>query len=187
MRTRGLTPELVRVTRRIDEALKCPRCGKSTVVLSQLAAGVSRSQAPCAVSPDTHCACPAVDGEYMAGPAWRPVPEHPPTMGAPIAVTSSNVATVAYDASRQVLRVAFTNGSIYDYAGVPEAEADALVAAESVGRHLAHHIKPRFPATRMDVVTATRPNPAAPVPADSVDDIGYGFTIPPRRRARGQA
>lgn len=60
-------------------------------------------------------------------------------------VSSSNIASIGYDAALQILEVEFLNGSVYHYLNVPEAEYDALMAAGSHGTYLNAHIKPRYP------------------------------------------
>lgn len=58
-----------------------------------------------------------------------------------VPVTSSNVAAVGYDAETETLEVEFNNGSVYQYLAVPENEHQALMQADSVGRHLNTFIK----------------------------------------------
>lgn len=59
-------------------------------------------------------------------------------------VTSSNIASIGYDANTMTLEVEFTNGSVYQYFDVPETEYQALVSASSVGTHLNQNIKARY-------------------------------------------
>jgi hypothetical protein len=59
-------------------------------------------------------------------------------------VTSSNVASIGYDANTMTLEVEFTNGSVYQYFDVPETEYQALVSASSVGTYLNQNIKARY-------------------------------------------
>jgi len=59
-----------------------------------------------------------------------------------IAVTSSNVRSVGYDAEAKVLVVTYigTGGKpdrAYEYHGVGRIEYDALMAAPSIGKHMA--------------------------------------------------
>jgi hypothetical protein len=58
-------------------------------------------------------------------------------------VTSSSIAAVGYDSARHLLEVEFVNGSIYEYQGVAAAEHQALMAADSKGRHFNQHIRDR--------------------------------------------
>jgi hypothetical protein len=50
------------------------------------------------------------------------------------AVSSSNVASVGYDAATRTLAVEFSNGGVYEYDDVPADVADALMQSGSVGR-----------------------------------------------------
>lgn len=59
-------------------------------------------------------------------------------------VSSSNLSSVGYDAQSATLEVAFHNGGVYQYDGVPASTYAALMAASSHGSYLAHHIKGRF-------------------------------------------
>jgi hypothetical protein len=60
-------------------------------------------------------------------------------------VSSSNIASIGYEAALQILEVEFLNGSIYHYLNVPQPEYDALMAAASHGGYLNANIKPRYP------------------------------------------
>lgn len=48
-------------------------------------------------------------------------------------VTSSNLASVGYDASTQTLEIEFHNGGVYQYFDVPQGVVDALMSASSLG------------------------------------------------------
>jgi hypothetical protein len=56
-------------------------------------------------------------------------------------VSSSNLASVSYDPSTQLLEIEFLNGSIYQYSGVPSSIYDGLMAASSHGSYFDQHIK----------------------------------------------
>jgi hypothetical protein len=56
-------------------------------------------------------------------------------------VSSSSLASVAYDATSSTLEVEFQNGSVYRYFDVPESTYANLMQAESVGGHFAEHVK----------------------------------------------
>jgi len=64
-------------------------------------------------------------------------------------VTSSNVASVGYDAKTMTLEVGFNSGSVYQYFDVPEAEYLGLMSASSVGRYLNKNIKGRYRYTQI--------------------------------------
>lgn len=67
-----------------------------------------------------------------------------------VAVTSSNVKSVGYDAATQQMEVAFKDKAdaskctIYVYRSVPPEAHQALVSAESVGAHFAKHVRGKF-------------------------------------------
>lgn len=58
-----------------------------------------------------------------------------------VAVSSSNVDSIGYDAGTLTLEVEFRNGSVYQYFDVPEAVYRELLNAESVGGYLNSCIK----------------------------------------------
>lgn len=53
---------------------------------------------------------------------------------------SSNVAAIAHDPHTQTLHVRFKSGHVYAYKNVPADEHEALLNADSVGKHLKEHI-----------------------------------------------
>ncbi len=64
-------------------------------------------------------------------------------------VSSSNVASVGYDAQAQAVYVQFLDGSTYIYKGVPEHEFENLMTASSVGSYLNRNYKNIYPYERM--------------------------------------
>ena len=69
-------------------------------------------------------------------------------------VTSSNVASVGWEPDEEepgvgTLEVEFKSGHLYQYAGVPESEYQALVGAGSVGRYLNAHIIGTYDESRI--------------------------------------
>lgn len=56
-------------------------------------------------------------------------------------VSSSNLASVGYDSSIQVLEVEFLHGDIYQYSGVPSSVYAGLMAASSHGSYFDQHVK----------------------------------------------
>jgi len=67
-----------------------------------------------------------------------------------IAVESSVMDAVKYDADRRALTIRFDSGETYLYTNVPPAIAEALLAAPSKGRFFHEEIKPVFPGRRLD-------------------------------------
>jgi hypothetical protein len=59
-------------------------------------------------------------------------------------VRSSHVRSVGYSQQERVLEVAFHNGGVYRYDGVPADVHTALMAAPSKGGFLARFIKGRY-------------------------------------------
>ena len=53
-----------------------------------------------------------------------------------LVLNSSHVAATNYQASEQVMVVQYTDGSLYQWKGIPPAAYAELCAAESVGKHL---------------------------------------------------
>ena len=58
-----------------------------------------------------------------------------------IPVSSSNLRAVGYDAETRKLQVAFNNGGLYEYSGVPASVHAGLMAASSHGSYFDAHIK----------------------------------------------
>lgn len=59
-------------------------------------------------------------------------------------VSSSNIASIGYDAESETLEIQFHNGGIYRYYGVPQAVYTGLMASSSHGSYLAQNIKNRY-------------------------------------------
>ena len=64
-------------------------------------------------------------------------------------VISSNVESVGYDATAQIVHVRFLNGSEYIYKGVPQHEFEGLLNAPSVGSYLHRNYKNIYPHERI--------------------------------------
>lgn len=63
-------------------------------------------------------------------------------------VESTTLATVAYDAPRQLLWLEFRSHARYCYFGVPAAVHQGLLAAPSKGTYFNRNIRGRFPFHR---------------------------------------
>jgi KTSC domain len=59
-------------------------------------------------------------------------------------VNSSNIAAIGYDEDTQILEIEFTDGSVYQYSGVPPSEHDGIMIADSKGKYLHANIKKRY-------------------------------------------
>ncbi|MBW3466869.1 KTSC domain-containing protein [Arthrospiribacter ruber] len=57
------------------------------------------------------------------------------------AVTSSNIASIGYEADSQTLEIEFLNGGVYQYFDVPQYVHEELMNASSHGQYLAQNIK----------------------------------------------
>ncbi|MER6396928.1 MULTISPECIES: KTSC domain-containing protein [unclassified Kitasatospora] len=66
-----------------------------------------------------------------------------------LAVDSSALRSVGYDAARRVLELEFTGGSVYRYDAVPGRVHRELMAAESHGRYFARRIRGRYAYRRV--------------------------------------
>jgi len=60
------------------------------------------------------------------------------------AITSSAILAIDHDARTDAMKVRFTTGSLYAYAGVPRAVYDAFLAAPSKGEYFNAHIRDRY-------------------------------------------
>ncbi len=56
-------------------------------------------------------------------------------------VTSSNIASIGYDADQMILEVEFNYGSVYQYFDVPESVYEGLMAADSHGKYFDAYVK----------------------------------------------
>lgn len=56
-------------------------------------------------------------------------------------VTSSNLASIGYDAENEILEVEFNHGGVYQYFGVPENVYEELMNADSHGQYFDRNIK----------------------------------------------
>ena len=64
-------------------------------------------------------------------------------------VTSSNIASVGYDAGSSVLEVEFKKGGIYQYFDVPPSVHIEMLQGESVGKYFAANVKDAFRYSRV--------------------------------------
>lgn len=59
-------------------------------------------------------------------------------------VESSNLASISYDETKQILEIEFNHGGIYQYFDVPVEEYEGLMNADSHGRYFVHNIKDNY-------------------------------------------
>ena len=64
-------------------------------------------------------------------------------------VSSSNIRSVGYDSDSSILEIEFNNGTVYQYANVPQFEYDGLMSAASHGSYFSANIKSRYAYSRV--------------------------------------
>lgn len=65
-------------------------------------------------------------------------------------VASSQISSIGYDSNKRVLEIEFRHkGAVYTYSGVSQEAADALLHADSVGKHFNRFIKDRYDFTKV--------------------------------------
>ncbi|WP_306309345.1 KTSC domain-containing protein [Xenorhabdus anantnagensis] len=62
-----------------------------------------------------------------------------------VSVSSSNLHSVGYDQVTRTLEIAFHNGGIYQYDGVPANVHQGLMSAPSKGKYFHQYIKNVYP------------------------------------------
>lgn len=65
------------------------------------------------------------------------------------AVESTNLASIGYDARRQILAIEFKSGIVFHYGSVPSWTVGTLLEAPSRGAFYAKEIRGKYPAQRM--------------------------------------
>jgi len=78
-----------------------------------------------------------------------------------VSVSSSNLASVDYNAAHQVLEIAFLRGGVYQYFGVPSSVYQGLTTASSHGMFFDLYIKKAgwLPLAKDRLITAFLPFP----------------------------
>ncbi|OFZ67393.1 MAG: hypothetical protein A2V79_09280 [Betaproteobacteria bacterium RBG_16_56_24] len=66
-----------------------------------------------------------------------------------VGVKSSQIVSVGYNSSTKTLAVKFTSGGTYHYHGVEQGTVDALMKADSFGKHLQANIVGKFKHKRL--------------------------------------
>jgi hypothetical protein len=64
-------------------------------------------------------------------------------------LSSTSLKGAGYCFQEALLELEFRSGAIYRFDGVPEATYQELLRAESKGVYFNHHIRNRFPHTKM--------------------------------------
>ncbi len=60
-----------------------------------------------------------------------------------VALQSSSLRSPGYDPEQQILEVEFSSGALYRYEAVPPEVVQALLEADSLGRHFNQVFKPQ--------------------------------------------
>lgn len=60
-----------------------------------------------------------------------------------VALQSSSLRSLSYDPEQQILEVEFSSGALYRYEAVPPEVVQALLEADSLGRHFNQVFKPQ--------------------------------------------
>ncbi len=60
-----------------------------------------------------------------------------------VALQSSSLRSLGYDPEQQILEVEFSSGALYRYEAVPPEAVQALLKADSLGRHFNQVFKPQ--------------------------------------------
>ncbi len=60
-----------------------------------------------------------------------------------VALQSSSLRSLGYDPEQQILEVEFSSGALYRYEAVPPELVQALLEADSLGRHFNQVFKPQ--------------------------------------------
>lgn len=58
-----------------------------------------------------------------------------------IPVSSSQISSIGYKRTMQILEVEFNNGAVFQYFDVPERVYDGLMSASSIGSHFHRYVK----------------------------------------------
>ena len=65
-------------------------------------------------------------------------------------VVSSNISSVGYDAQKKLAFVSFTSGTTYMYKDVEAKEFEDLLAAKSIGSHLAKSFRAKYAFEKLE-------------------------------------
>lgn len=64
-------------------------------------------------------------------------------------VISSNLKSVGYDSTTDILEIEFKNGGIYRYSGIPARVYDELMSSSSHGRYFHKNIREKYPTKKV--------------------------------------
>lgn len=66
-----------------------------------------------------------------------------------VSVQSSNLDSVGYDPNSQILEIAFNDGSVYQYSGVPSSVHQDLMSAASKGGYADDFVYDQYSSTKI--------------------------------------
>lgn len=99
------------------------------------------------INPDLRCRC--IEWSETEGCCLERAPLDP----GHVAVQSSNVQSVGYTEATLTLEVRYKSGGLYQYVGVTRDKYDALVNAESIGKHLHAQVKGKYQCIKIEEKT----------------------------------
>jgi hypothetical protein len=107
----------------------------------------------------------------------------------PVAVSSSNLAEVAFDENHNLLQIRFVkagrnSGDTYRYTGVPLAAYEGLMAAPSKGRYHWHYIRCNYSYSDISGRSALRGCETGPGRVGGTSRFGGAGSPLPRKRNR---
>ncbi len=64
-------------------------------------------------------------------------------------VTSSNIQAIGFDEDSLTLEIEFNDGSLYEYANVPDAVYRGLMSASSHGKYFHQYIREKYDTRKL--------------------------------------
>ena len=66
-----------------------------------------------------------------------------------IAITSTSMISIGYDATAEILEIEFMKGGAYQYSGVPESVYDEMMNSDSKGKYYHANINKKYPFSKV--------------------------------------
>ncbi len=85
-----------------------------------------------------------------------------------LAVSSSALKSIGYDAQAMILEIEREDGSVFQYLDVPSSTYEALMMADSKGKYFNSHVKPLYKYNRVKYAS---PLPAPKALADELPTL----------------
>ncbi|QEK12795.1 KTSC domain-containing protein [Crassaminicella thermophila] len=67
-----------------------------------------------------------------------------------VKVHSTNIESVGYDPTNQILEIKFISGETYLHHGVPQSVFDSLINADNLGYYLNYYIRNAYPYKKVN-------------------------------------